>query len=56
MKYTTLQQCLSLSQFLCLTLLESGWVVYGPENGYNFRYPRLLRVKKQKHYEHTVIE
>ena len=23
--------------------LESGWVVYGPENGYNFPYPRLLR-------------
>ena len=20
------------------------WVVYGPENGYNFPYPRLLRV------------
>ena len=24
--------------------LKSGWVVYGPENGYNFPYPRLLRV------------
>ena len=22
--------------------LESGWVVYGPENGYNFSYIRLL--------------
>ena len=25
--------------------MESGWVVYGPENGYNFPYTRLLRVK-----------
>ena len=25
--------------------MESGWVVYGPENGYNFSYPHLLRVK-----------
>ena len=25
--------------------LESGWVVYGPEDGYNFPYPRLLRVQ-----------
>ena len=23
--------------------LESGWVAYGPENGYNFPYPLLLR-------------
>ena len=23
---------------------ESGWVVYGPENGYNFPYSRLLSV------------
>ena len=23
---------------------ESGWVVYGPENGYNFPHPRVLRV------------
>ena len=22
--------------------LESGWVVYSPENGYNFPYPRLF--------------
>ena len=22
--------------------LESGWVVYGPENGYNLPYNRLL--------------
>ena len=27
--------------------LESGWVVYGPENGYNFPYPRLLRVNNK---------
>ena len=25
--------------------LESWWVVYGPENGYNLPYPHLLRVK-----------
>ena len=25
-------------------LLESGWVIYGPEYGYNFPYPHLLRV------------
>ena len=25
--------------------LESGWLFYGPGNGYNFPYPRLLRVK-----------
>ena len=24
--------------------LESGWVRYGPENGYEFPYPRLLRI------------
>ena len=29
--------------------LESGWVIYGPGNGYNFAYPRLLRVKKLLH-------
>ena len=28
-----------------LSLLESGWVIYGQENGYNFPHPRLLRVK-----------
>ena len=28
-----------------LLIEESGWAVYGPENGYNFPYPRLLRVK-----------
>ena len=27
--------------------LESGWVVHGPENGYKFPYPRLLRVKRR---------
>ena len=26
-------------------LVESGWHVYGPENGYNFPHSRLLRVK-----------
>ena len=25
--------------------LESGWIVYGPEYGYHFPYPRLLKVK-----------
>ena len=25
--------------------LESRWIVYGPENGYNFPYSHLLRVK-----------
>ena len=28
---------------MCLNPLEFGWVVYGPENGYNFPYPLLLR-------------
>ena len=28
--------------------LESGWIVYGLENGYNFLYPHLLRVKMLK--------
>ena len=27
--------------------MESGCVVYGPENGHNFPYPRLLRVKEK---------
>ena len=27
--------------------LESGWHIYGPENGYNFSYTRLLRVKSK---------
>ena len=25
--------------------MESGWVMYGPENGYNFPYPHFLNVK-----------
>ena len=25
--------------------MKSGWVVYGPENGYNFSYTHLLKVK-----------
>ena len=25
-------------------IIQSGWVVYGPENRYNFSYPRLLRL------------
>ena len=34
-----------LPQHLTSWPLESGWVVYGPENGYSFPYPRLFRVK-----------
>ena len=28
-----------------LLTMEPGWRIYGPRNGYNFPYPRLLRVK-----------
>ena len=42
-----------LCDFLSLPLLrcnlqpsESGWVVYGPDNGYDFPYPSPSRVKK----------
>ena len=27
-----------------LGVLVGGWIVYGPENGYNFPYPRISRV------------
>ena len=27
---------------------QSGWIVYGPENGYNFPYPHLLRVNLKR--------
>ena len=29
--------------------MESRLVIYGPENGYNFPYSRLLRVKEKKY-------
>ena len=38
-----------LPRFSCVCVpytLKSGWVVYGPENGDNFPYPCLLRVKE----------
>ena len=36
--------------------LESGWLVYSPENGYNFLYPHLLRVNMSFFIESNLIE
>ena len=35
--------------------MEYGWHVYGPENGYNFPYPRLLRVNTCTYGFHFII-
>ena len=41
-----LENCILCQVILCMSLTPGvRWVVYAPENGYNFPYPSLLRVK-----------
>ena len=44
--YKTVKECFLCNEFeMCLSnyLLESGWVLYGPENGYDFPCPCLFK-------------
>ena len=40
--------CLEVGLKISFKPLKSGWVVCGPENSYNFPYPRLLRKGERK--------